>query len=317
MLDITEIDLDYGDSINISASGGWSIEAIPYYPQFFGRKNSTLLSNYYKHILIANVGASFNKNANIQPGETITITLDERGKYKDAYDAYNIGLSLEKMEGQTDEEFCNAREVTKGNIKSGILHRGSSATNEAFNRVELMDEYLRNNDINLVLSLSENDEQLRSHDNLPEHTQEMLDNDQFLALNIGVDFHTPNTMKALGDGLVEMMNHDGPYLIQCSYGRDRTGLLCAVLEALCGASYEEIVDDYMLSFGWLHKIEMDPTSYQYKLFKERIDDELSEAFEVELEQLSEADLEKESRDFLKECGMTDAEIDKLIDTLTK
>lgn len=39
-----------------------------------------------------------------------------------------------------------------------------------------------------------------------------------------------------------------PILIHCNEGKDRTGFVCAVLEALCGASILEITEDYMKSF---------------------------------------------------------------------
>jgi hypothetical protein len=39
-----------------------------------------------------------------------------------------------------------------------------------------------------------------------------------------------------------------PILMHCSAGRDRTGCLSFVLQALCGASREDIIRDYELSF---------------------------------------------------------------------
>ncbi|MBP3705290.1 MAG: tyrosine-protein phosphatase [Clostridia bacterium] len=39
-----------------------------------------------------------------------------------------------------------------------------------------------------------------------------------------------------------------PILMHCSAGRDRTGCLSLVLQALCGASKEDIIRDYELSF---------------------------------------------------------------------
>ena len=44
-------------------------------------------------------------------------------------------------------------------------------------------------------------------------------------------------------GFMGLLEHDGPYLIHCTEGKDRTGFVCLLLEAHCGASYEEIADD--------------------------------------------------------------------------
>jgi protein tyrosine/serine phosphatase len=53
----------------------------------------------------------------------------------------------------------------------------------------------------------------------------------------------------LKKGLRFIIANNGPYLIHCFAGIDRTGFVAAVLEALMGASIHEIVDDYLLSFG--------------------------------------------------------------------
>lgn len=38
-----------------------------------------------------------------------------------------------------------------------------------------------------------------------------------------------------------MIEHPAPYYLHCNTGKDRTGLLCAIVEALMGASYKEII----------------------------------------------------------------------------
>lgn len=37
-----------------------------------------------------------------------------------------------------------------------------------------------------------------------------------------------------------MMNSQGPVYIHCTEGKERTGFVCVLLEALAGASYDEI-----------------------------------------------------------------------------
>ena len=38
-----------------------------------------------------------------------------------------------------------------------------------------------------------------------------------------------------------------PSLITCNYGKDRTGILSAIIQALCGVSEDIIARDYSLS----------------------------------------------------------------------
>jgi hypothetical protein len=109
----------------------------------------------------------------------------------------------------------------------------------------------------------------------------MISASQVIACGIGVDYLDPGSMQTLGQGLAEMAEKEGLYLIHCSLGRDRTGVVCAIIEALCGATYQEIVDDYMYSY----------------------------------DQLPESDLQTPAHDYLIRCGMTDEEIEKLQNVL--
>ena len=142
-----------------------------------------------------------------------------------------------------------------------------------------MDEYIQHHGINCIINLSESMDTIKSVKNLPAHTKEMLDNGQIIAVGMGVDFQDEDTKKALGKALVEMTERKGPYLIHCSYGKDRTGVVIALLQALCGATYQEIEDDYMLSYKNLYNINMNPDSNQYQLNVQRLEDELADIFD--------------------------------------
>lgn len=51
-------------------------------------------------------------------------------------------------------------------------------------------------------------------------------------------------------GVVEFIinpEHDAPFLVHCKIGTDRTGVVSAMIAALCGASWEEICVDYQKS----------------------------------------------------------------------
>ena len=60
-----------------------------------------------------------------------------------------------------------------------------------------------------------------------------------------------------------MAEQPGPYLVHCTEGKDRTGYVCMLLEALCGASYDELETDYMLTYDNYYGItkESDPEKY--------------------------------------------------------
>ena len=58
-----------------------------------------------------------------------------------------------------------------------------------------------------------------------------------------------------------IMDVEGSIGLSCSQGKDRTGVYCAMLEALAGASYQELRDDYLLSMVYYYGIE--PYSEEY------------------------------------------------------
>ena len=314
--DLDRIGLEYGDSVDLRFSGGQELKAVPYYSDFFGRMGDPSLVVFLGTVKVGSVDCSLNEAVGAEPGETVTITLDQKGRYKAEYEAYNINNAAYRMEGQTDEAFLNAREVTAGNIRPGRLYRGASPFDPDFGRVELMALYLVEHNIGGILNLSNNQEKLASFKGLPDHTDAMIDQGLVIACRLGVDYLDPDAMRNIGEGLVRLMALERPWLIHCNLGKDRTGVICAVLEALCGASYDEIEQDYMFSYDQLHNIDMNPESLQYRLYKARIDDQLATMFSIRSEALPTADLRAAATDYLARCGMTQDQIDRLVDLLT-
>lgn len=48
--------------------------------------------------------------------------------------------------------------------------------------------------------------------------------------------------------LKKLPSQPAPYLVHCLEGKDRTGYACALLGGLCGATYEELVADYLITY---------------------------------------------------------------------
>ena len=56
------------------------------------------------------------------------------------------------------------------------------------------------------------------------------------------------------NALKELPSRPAPYVVHCMEGKDRTGYVCALLEGLCGATYDEIVADYLITYNNYYKI---------------------------------------------------------------
>ena len=60
---------------------------------------------------------------------------------------------------------------------------------------------------------------------------------------------------------LDIIASDGPYYIHCLEGKDRTGFVCMVLEALCDATYDEMIDDYFITYKNYYGIEKGSEKY--------------------------------------------------------
>ena len=115
-------------------------------------------------------------------------------------------------------------------------------------------------------------------------------------------------------GLKVMLENDGPYLIHCQEGKDRTGFVCILIEALLNASYEEIVDDYMLTYDNYYKI--DKNDSRYASIKERNVDAMLN-FITNGANYKKENLVNYAKEYLKYGGLTDSDITIIINKLHK
>ena len=131
-----------------------------------------------------------------------------------------------------------------------------------------------------------------------------------IALDMVMTYDSDDFRKDLADGFRYIASHEGPYLIHCVEGKDRTGYAAAILECLMGASADEVVKDYMITYYNFYGIE--PGTDQYKQIAEsNIEAVLAKAFGIKSIYDDGVDLRSCSEIFLKEIGMNDDEISSL------
>ena len=128
--------------------------------------------------------------------------------------------------------------------------------------------------------------------------------------------------KVFKNGLVKgfryMIEHDGPYLVHCTYGMDRTGYTIAVLEALMGATAEEIKADYVKThqnfFTVIKDYQVALTSTQVELIQAVIVRLMQNAYKVEGVDISDfenVDLAAATESYLLSLGLESSEIEAL------
>ena len=100
---------------------------------------------------------------------------------------------------------------------------------------------------------------------------------------------------------------------QCLKGTDRTGFFCAILECLMGASYDEIVDDYMVTYYNWNGVTKDDKAYQI-IADKNIINTLKTVFGTD--DLKNADLQTEAHTYLLNIGLSEKEIEDIKSNLS-
>ena len=142
-----------------------------------------------------------------------------------------------------------------------------------------------------------------------------MDKGNVLCLKQNFDYNSKDFKKGMADAVKFMASHEGPYLIHCTEGKDRTGLMSALLEALMGASVSEMSEDYMTTYTNFYKYDSDSEEYEYA--KKNYLKEIYRAIGGVNKNsgLSDMDYHAAAVSYLKEGGASDSDIDKLISRL--
>ena len=142
----------------------------------------------------------------------------------------------------------NFREIRMGNIAPYMLYRSSHPIKD--NKQEPVISMLAGKTrIATVINLSDTMSEIYKKAFFAPWYNRLLMSNSVIA--VGMDFsHTsPRFQQKLKEALQFIIRTEGPWLIHCHAGIDRTGFVSMVLEALMGATLDEIINDYLLSFN--------------------------------------------------------------------
>lgn len=133
------------------------------------------------------------------------------------------------------------------------------------------------------------------------------------ALNLDAAYQQEAFAQKLAQGLIELTQHEGAVYIHCTEGKDRTGFVCMLLEALAGATYDQVVDDYMTTYDNYFKINRESDLEKYHAIKE-LNLDYMVRFIAEADKdadLGSLDLHAAARHYLASGGMSDEQINAL------
>ncbi len=317
--EFNRLGFSFGDSINFEFSNGFKMEDVPYYNGYYVAAGEMLLVGYpgYEHIRLGyNYGDDLWVTANVTEDTLCSIYLNEAAKYLDMQKMRDITYTDEQGD-LPDEVFANFRPMNVGNLKENTVYRGASPIDNKHNRAPITDRLLSLNGIQYVINLADSDEEIaefraKEDFNSP-YFISLYDNGKVSRLDMNIQYKSDEFSQKLAQGLRDMANNDGPYYIHCQEGKDRTGYVCMVVEGLAGASYDEIINDYMKTYENYYDITTEKDSEKYELIKKmNIDDMLLYVTGLnDVEELKTANIESLMEQYLIRCGMTTEEIDLL------
>ena len=329
---------EFGDSVNVTFSTGYTFEDIPFYDGYYVKTGAPLVIGYpgYPYIDFAtNNKADCYQNLKLKDGDKMTITLKEKGKYLVEQETFSTKYSDTRSDYSTNEVFANFRPMEVSTMKSNLFYRGASPVDNQHNRALFANNLIEEEGVKFVLDLADSQEEMESYiaskDFNSQYALDLYRTGDIAFLDMGVDFTSSVFQEKLSIGLTELVEHEAPYYIHCTEGKDRTGFVCYLLEALSGASYEELENDYMITYDNYYGINKSESKAKYDAivdlrFKDFINlltpthdgSFLGERGpSTRLFTSNKNSLEEAAKEYLIQGGMTEEKVNKLVSIIKK
>jgi hypothetical protein len=243
----------------------------------------------------------------VSEGSQVSIYMKEKGAYLSDIAIRHLEKLEKRDDYDSDEAFANFRQVTAGKIKQGVLYRVSHPSlgdDRSSYAAKLVEEH----GIKTILNLSDTSEEFEQNLAHSEYYRELNEAGNVVAVGMGVDFAAKEFTAKLKTVMEFMIAHDGPYAVHCVEGKDRVGIVVALLEGLAGATVDEIVQDYMVSYENYFKVEKGTEGY--KLVSKIMYDQLKEMNNGQ--PVTDADVKAVVVNYLKNSvGLDDEQIKEL------
>ena len=324
MLNFTKADMEkagftLGDLISITLDN--RTFAVPYYDGYYTRGGEYLVVDYHSYPSICFTASIIGLPKELRglEGHNVTIKMKGKGGCLGVQKAMSMQYTNDRNDYSTlsDAEYANARVAKAGRMADSILYRCATPFTNVHNRAYYVSEYLESVKAKTVLNLADTEEKMRSYD-MPPYSGTLWDGGSVILCPLKADPTAEDFNNRLIAALKELPLHPAPYAVHCMEGKDRTGYVCALLEGLCGATYEEIVADYLVTYYNYYRVTpaKDPNVCN-TLVSLRLNPCLMYYTGVSDDaQLPNVDYSKAFSDYLLSHGMSQQQIDALIPVLT-
>ncbi len=311
---------ELGDSVNATFDNGTTtfiLEDIPYYNGFYVRQGAPMIVGYpgktYLYIGYNDAEDIWNI-AQLDNQSTVTITLNQKGKYRNVQETFQLVYSDDRKDFNSDIEFANFRDMRGGNLKPNTFYRSASPCDNQHNRAPYVDALMQANHVQYVLNFSDSQEKAAHYPDDPKFSspyfKELYQNDRISFLDLSSNYRLLTFKQTVASSLTKLVTFDPPYLAHCVEGKDRTGFISIIIESLCGASYDEMKDDYMKTYEIYYGVTEQNRPESYHAIVELLFDPmlLYISEQTRTDTLTKLDFNVFATQYLREGGMQDEHI---------
>ena len=269
-----------GDIVKVTV--GEKSALVPYgdaYSNVDNKKEVILADKEPVNVAVAINMGNFAEEYGVKVGTEISFAIAEKGGYLEEYEIRNIDAlrTYDRADYESDEVYANFRPIVMGDIKEGMLYRSSSPINPELSRQKYANDLIEKAGVKTVINMADSVEELEAYlvaeDFASDYYKSLYEEGSAILLSMGVDFEAKEFNEKFKKGLEFMLFKEGPYLFHCNEGKDRAGFASIFLEALMGGTFEEIREDYMVSYINYYHVEKDSEQYD-KIAKSNVEKSL-------------------------------------------
>ncbi|MBR4446455.1 MAG: tyrosine-protein phosphatase [Solobacterium sp.] len=243
---------------------------------------------------------------------SVKITMAEKQGYANEYEIHKVTAtrtnSRDDYPELSDAQYANFRAVTTAGMGKDTLYRSSSPINPKIGRNKEADEALSLNGIRTVINLADYEKEMKEY---PDYASTWYSECSVLPLAMSMDMAAEENRKKLAEGLRYILTQEGPYLIHCLEGKDRTGFVIAILECLMGADIDAVIKDYMVTYDNFYHVKENTDPYEQ--ISAIIVNQLHDAFHLDedTEFKKNESLQAYAEQYILELGLSSEELEAL------